>query len=153
MSNIIEINTKVFRGCGFMTIAKYNNKGDIIYVCDKESKKITAIETDNYSVIKKYEGHNGVIWSLDISLDDLFLISCSGDMSIIIWETETGSILNKLNIKNIPKYVSINKKFNKNLVAIYCESISKRSKSFINIYNLEDLIIKENTGIKELKQI
>ena len=146
MSNIVEINTKVFRGCGFMTIAKYNNKGNVIYVGDKESKKITAIETENYSVIRTFEGHNGVIWSLDISPDDSILISCSGDMSIIVWDTNTGNILNQLNIKNIPKYVSISsqKNSNKNLLVIYCEAISKRLKSYVNIYDLNELIQKSD---------
>ena len=145
MSNIVEIKTKVFRGCGFMTIAKYNNKGNIIYVGDKESKKITAIETENYSVVKTFEGHNGVIWSLDTSSDDSILISCSGDMTVIIWDTCTGNILKQLNIKNIPKYVSIQKNSNKNLLVIYCEAISKRLKSYVNIYNLDELIdIKES---------
>jgi translation initiation factor 3 subunit I len=148
MSNIVEIKTKVFRGCGFMTIAKYNNKGNIIYVGDKESKKITAIETENYSVVRTFEGHNGVIWSLDTSSDDSILISCSGDMSVIIWDTCTGNILKQLNIKNIPKFVSIQKNSNKNLLVIYCEAISKRLKSYVNIYSLNELIEESLSGEK-----
>jgi len=136
-----------------MTIAKYNNKGDIIYVCDKESKKITAIETINYSLIKTYEGHNGVIWSIDISSDDSILISCSGDMNIIVWDIETCNILNQLNTKNIPKCVSLQKNTKKNLLVIYNEAISKRLKSNISIYDLDNMIQKlDNNGlIKEIE--
>jgi len=139
MSNIIEVNTKKFRGCGFMTIAKYNNKGDIIYVGDKDSKRITAIETENYTIKNTFDGHKGVIWSLDISADDSKLISCSGDMNVIIWDTNSGEKLKQINIKNIPKCITIQKNTNKNLIVIYCDSISKRFKSYINIYDLDEI--------------
>ena len=70
MSQFTDIETKQYRGCGFMTISKYNNKGDIIYIGDKESKRITAINTINYNIIGTFDYHNGVIWSLDLSFDD-----------------------------------------------------------------------------------
>ena len=90
MSQFTDIDTKQYRGCGFMTISKYNNKGDLIYIGDKESKRITVIETTNYNVIGTFDYHNGVIWSLDISSDDNILISCSGDFSIVFSNAKNG---------------------------------------------------------------
>ena len=139
MAQSINIKTKQFRGCGFMTISRYNNSGDIIYISDKESKIISAIETKNYTIIGTFIGHNGVIWNLDISKDDKILVSCSGDMSIIIWNTIDGSILKHFIEPGIPKIVSIQKNCISNFIVIYYESISKRFKSYIKIYDLDKI--------------
>ena len=156
MAQSINIKTKQFRGCGFMTISRYNNSGDIIYISDKESKIISAIETKNYTIIGTFIGHNGVIWNLDISKDDKILVSCSGDMSIIIWNTINGIILKQFNEPGIPKIVSIQKNCSTNFVVIYYESISKRFKSYIKIYDLdktglnnENLEIENNLETEE----
>ena len=141
MIEYTEIVTKQFRGSGFMTCSKYNNSGDIIYVGDKESKLITAIETYNYSIIGTFEGHNGVIWNFDLSKDDNILISASGDLSIIFWNALNGKILHQNFEKCIPKYVSSLKSTtsSNNYVAIVCEAISKRTPSYISIFNLNDI--------------
>ena len=87
MEEYINIETKVFRGCGFMTVSKYNNSGNKIYIADKDSKTITSIETNDYSISHIFKGHNGIIWNLDISKDDNILISSSGDLSICFFDT------------------------------------------------------------------
>ena len=69
MEEYTTLLTKIYRGHGFMTASKYNNSGDIIYITDKESKVITAVDTNNYSLIGTFEGHYGVIWNIDISND------------------------------------------------------------------------------------
>lgn len=119
-----------------MTIAKYNSTGELLFIADKDSKYISQISTSNNEILGTYNGHNGVIWNLDMTLDSKYMISCSGDMSCIVWDVENGEILNRMNETGIPKYVSI---YN-DLVAIACDPISKRSKSYIHIYSLNDLI-------------
>lgn len=143
MEEYKNINTKQFRGAGFMTISKYNNSGDMIYIADKDSKQITAVETQNYNVIGSFDGHNGVIWNLDVSSDDKILISCSGDLTICFWETSNGNKICQINEKCIPKYVSTQKKLKTNLVGIICESLGKKSSTFISIYDL-DKVFEEN---------
>ena len=100
MQQYTNIDTRVFRGCGFMTIAKYNNSGEQIYIADKDSKIITAIETFNYSIVGTYIGHNGIIWNLDLSFDDSILISSSGDLTICFFDTSNGNILYQINEKD-----------------------------------------------------
>ena len=131
-----SLNVKQFRGQGFMTVAKFSSNGELLFIADKDSKYITQISTTNNEITGTYNGHNGVIWNLDISHDSKYMISCSGDMSCIVWNVENGEILNRMSETGIPKYVSINE----NLVAIACDPISKRSKSYISIYLLDDLI-------------
>ena len=127
MSQFTDIDTKQYRGCGFMTIAKYNNKGDLIYIGDKESKKITVIETNYYNVIGTFDYHNGVIWSLDLSFDDNILISCSGDFSIVFSNAKNGDKIKHINNSKIPKFISTQKDFfyETNYVAVLCEGIGK----------------------------
>jgi len=137
-----EYKTKKYVGSGFMTIAKYNNSGNRIYIGDKESKVITSIDTTTYMINGSFEGHKGVIWSLDVTKDDTKLISCSGDMSIIIWNTKNGEILKQIMYKNIPKYISI-QKTSRNLAVVYCEAFSKKFATNIIIYDLDKLSEEE----------
>jgi translation initiation factor 3 subunit I len=136
MSQYTDIDTKQYRGCGFMTISKYNNKGDLIYIGDKESKEITVIETTNYNVIGTFNYHNGVIWSLDISSDDNILISCSGDFSIVFSNAKNGQLIYNISYKKIPKFITTQKNLETNLVAILSDPIGKNSNSSILIYDL-----------------
>lgn len=138
MDRYTNIDTKVFRGSGYMTVAKYNNSGEIIYIADKDSKHITAIETCNHNIIGNFYGHGGVVWSLDIASNDKILVSCSGDLSIIFWDTDTGNKIHQINEKCIPKYVCVQKKLITNLVAVICEGLGKKSSTYILIYDLDN---------------
>lgn len=130
------LNVRQFRGQGFMTVAKYNSTGDLLFIADKDSKSITLISTHDSTIIGTYNGHNGVVWNLDIDYESKYMISCSGDMSWIIWDIRTGTIITQTHEFGIPKYVSI---YN-NLVMISCDPISKRSKSYLSVYFLSDLV-------------
>jgi translation initiation factor 3 subunit I len=136
MFNNSTLNVKQFRGQGFMTVAKFSPSGDLLFIADKDSKYVSLISISNNQLVGTYNGHNGVIWHLDISPDSKYMISCSGDMSCIVWDVQSGNILNMIRETGIPKYVSISN----DLVAIACDPISKRSKSYIVIYSLDDLV-------------
>jgi len=136
MFNKDSLNIKQFRGQGFMTVSKFSSDGELLFIADKDSKYITQISTTNNEIIGTYNGHNGVIWSLDITTDKKYMVSCSGDMTFIIWNVLTGEIINRINECGIPKYISINN----DLIAIVCDPISKRLKSYISIYSLSDLL-------------
>jgi len=139
MEEYINIDTKQFRGAGFMTVCKYNNSGEIIYIADKDSKFISAISTDNYSVIGTFDNHGGVVWNLDVSSNDKVLISCSGDLTIYFWDTQTGNLLYKFTERCIPKYVCTQKKSQTNLVGIICEALTRKSPTYISIYDLDQI--------------
>jgi translation initiation factor 3 subunit I len=148
MFNKENLNVKQFRGQGFMTIAKFDSSGELLFIADKDSKYISQISTTNNELVGTYNGHNGVVWYLDISPDSKYMISCSGDMTCIVWDVESGEILNRISETGIPKYVSINN----DLVAVVCDPISKRSKSYISIYSLGDLINGEINQIAKLDE-
>ena len=150
MEEYKNIETKIYRGNGFMTISKYNNSGELIYIADKDSKAITCIETFNYSIVGTFEGHTGVIWNLDISKDDLILISCSGDLTICFFDTIEGKKLHQLQQRCIPKYICTQKNQKTNLVAIICEALTKKTNTYISIYDLEKINSEDFIEITKL---
>lgn len=172
MEEFSTIQTKQFRGQGFMTVCKYNNEGDIIYIGDKDSKTIVAIDTYDYNVIGTFSYHNGIVWSLDVSGDDNVLISASGDLTIGFFNAKDGTKLFQSNERCIPKFVCAQKpnhscalipatpatpathttNLKSNLVGIICEALTKKSFSYISIYDL-DLINQLNDFSQPIKLI
>jgi WD40 repeat protein len=144
---ITDISTKIFRGDGFITTAIYNNNGNIIYISDKDSKTITAINVKTNEILGKFYGHTGTIWHLAISDDDNILISCGADMSLCFFDAKNGNLIHKINnTPGIPKQVSVMD----NNVVVYYDSFSKRVKYYIIVYDLKTLNLD---GINLIKQI
>ena len=136
MSNISDKNnveTIVYKGHGFISIIKYNKYGDLLFIGDKDSKKIILYDVINKNIIGEYTGHNGVVWGIEITDDSQYMFSCSGDLSVIMWNVYDGSIINKLELKGIPKNICYNND-NKKLL-VYCSPLSKRSIPTLYIYN------------------
>jgi translation initiation factor 3 subunit I len=138
MFAINSINVKQYRGQGFMTISRFNNTGEYLFVADKDSKQITLINSLTYSIIGSYHGHNGVIWCLDTNSDTSVLISGSGDTTFIIWNINTGDIYNQIQARGIPKCVAINN--SNNMVVMSSDQVGKKPKSYVLFYTLESLI-------------
>ncbi len=128
------IYTNKFIGNGFITSVKYNDDGSTIYISDKDSHTITSVNSLNLSVKTTYIGHKGIIWNFNILPNNNGLISCSGDMSIIFWNID-GTIKKIINENGIPKFISNID----NIVVIYCEAFSRRSKSYIIYYDIETM--------------
>ncbi len=143
---ITEVITKKFRGGnGFISVSTYNRRGDIIYVGDKDSLIITAINVRDYSIIGTFEGHRGTVWDIEISEDDNILVSCGADLSMGIYNAKSGEILKKIeNMVGIPKLAIIRD----NYLVVYCEALGKRYKSNIILYEFDETEI-----LKEIKQI
>jgi translation initiation factor 3 subunit I len=141
MSNIYgtlvnySFNTCTYRGSGFISIIKYNEDGDLLFIGDKDSNLITVIDTVNKKIIGNYEGHNGVIWCLDACKNDL-LVSGSGDMYVIFWNLKTGEQIRKIKYKGIPKNVAISN--NGEYLLISIDTISKRFPNVLYLYSLSD---------------
>lgn len=107
-----DIDVKIHnRAVGFVTKVMYNHTGDMAYIGDKDSKKILVVETSNNKIVGSFEGHNGVVWDIDLTDDDNIMMSCSGDLSVIIWEAKTGEGITKIKLAHgIPEKISIQKK-------------------------------------------
>lgn len=78
-----------------LTQIKYNSDGDLLFTAGKD-KSCNVWFSANGERLGTYDGHNGVVWSLDPSYDSKFLLTGSGDYSSIYWDLETGKVLNKI---------------------------------------------------------
>mmetsp|Transcript_18460 Transcript_18460/g.30064 ORF Transcript_18460/g.30064 Transcript_18460/m.30064 type:complete len:341 (+) Transcript_18460:46-1068(+) len=75
-----------------LTCVKYNREGDLLFSCSKDYVP-TAWFADNGERLGTYDGHKGTVWSLDPSSDSKHLITGAADMTVKIWEIETGKLL------------------------------------------------------------
>ena len=131
-----DVETINYRGHGFISVVKFNKYGDLLFIGDKDSKKIVLYDVINKSLLGEYNGHNGVIWCIDTTENSEIMISGSGDTNIIVWNTFTGKPIKKIAALGIPKIISINNELNKFIV--YCDPIGKKTLP-LAVYNLQDL--------------
>lgn len=64
-----------------LTRVRINRDGDLLFSSGKD-KSSSVWYMENGERIGTYDGHNGVIWDLDVSWDTKHLCSASGDDSI-----------------------------------------------------------------------
>jgi len=66
---------------------------------DKKIKLFkTSLEGDKFDVIEHatLKGHLRWVWDCQFSCDSAYLISCSTDMSIKLWEVDKGELVQTL---------------------------------------------------------
>ncbi len=154
MSNTIDeptfVYTNKYSGSGFITLSKYNKDGTNLYIGDKDSKNITKIDSLTMKSQMSFIGHNGIIINFIMTKNDENLISCSGDLSIIFWNSD-GTVRKKIDEKGKPKFILEN---NNNEIIVYCEAFSSKYKSYFVKYNLEttELISKVELETKFFKE-
>ncbi|GAB2275276.1 Eukaryotic translation initiation factor 3 subunit I [Dionaea muscipula] len=72
-----------------LTFLKYNREGDLLFSCAKDHTP-TVWFADNGERLGTYRGHNGAVWSCDVSRDSLRLITGSADQTAKIWNVQSG---------------------------------------------------------------
>eukprot|EP00232_Nephroselmis_pyriformis_P020878 CAMPEP_0182864750 /NCGR_PEP_ID=MMETSP0034_2-20130328/7326_1 /TAXON_ID=156128 /ORGANISM="Nephroselmis pyriformis, Strain CCMP717" /LENGTH=324 /DNA_ID=CAMNT_0024997013 /DNA_START=70 /DNA_END=1044 /DNA_ORIENTATION=+ len=75
-----------------LTFVKYNKDGDLLFTCAKDHTPCVFFSDDGDRV-GTYKGHNGVVWTCDITRDSRHLMTSSADQTIRIWDTATGTQL------------------------------------------------------------
>ncbi|KAB2081048.1 hypothetical protein ES319_A05G106400v1 [Gossypium barbadense] len=79
-----------------LTFLKYNRDGDLLFSCAKDHTP-TVWFADNGERLGTYRGHNGAVWSCDVSRDSMRLITGSADQTVKLWNVQTGSQLYTFN--------------------------------------------------------
>lgn len=68
---------------------KFNREGDLLVTCGKDSR-VNLWWTDNGQRAGTFNGHNGAVWSVDVSYDSSKLLTGSGDASAGLWNMQNG---------------------------------------------------------------
>ena len=78
-----------------LTQVKYNREGDLLISCAKNQYPCLWLADDGMR-LGTYEGHNGAVWTCDMSMDSQRLITSSADQTVRIWELPTGRELHQI---------------------------------------------------------
>ncbi|OIR59186.1 MAG: translation initiation factor eIF3 subunit 2 [Amphiamblys sp. WSBS2006] len=81
-----------------LTKVKYNREGDLLFTASKDFSP-TVWYTENGERLGTFNGHQGVVWSVDPSPDTAYVASCSGDSTVRLWDTGSGKELCQHNTK------------------------------------------------------
>ncbi|GLT56767.1 hypothetical protein SLA2020_297860 [Shorea laevis] len=79
-----------------LTFLKYNRDGDLLFSCAKDHTP-TVWFADNGERLGTYRGHNGAVWSCDVSRDSTMLVTGSADQTAKLWNVQTGTPLYTFN--------------------------------------------------------
>jgi translation initiation factor 3 subunit I len=78
-----------------ITQIKYNREGDLIFSASKDANPCIWYST-NGERVGTFDGHNGAVWCIDIDWKTERFLSGGGDMTVRIWDCETGLYIEKL---------------------------------------------------------
>ena len=72
-----------------LTFLSYNREGDLLFSCAKDHHPNVWF-ADNGERLGTYIGHNGAVWSCDVSRDSSLLLTGSADQSAKLWSVQSG---------------------------------------------------------------
>lgn len=82
-----------------ITQIKYNREGDLLFSAAKDSKPNVWYSL-NGERLGTFNGHQGVVWCIDVDWTSTRLLSGAGDNSFKIWDCETGTELGNIETKS-----------------------------------------------------
>ena len=72
-----------------LTFIRYNREGDLLFTCAKDHHP-TLWYGDTGERVGTYVGHNGAVWTCDVSDDSATLLTGSADTTAKLWDAKTG---------------------------------------------------------------
>uniref|UniRef100_A0A1I7YEN5 Eukaryotic translation initiation factor 3 subunit I n=1 Tax=Steinernema glaseri TaxID=37863 RepID=A0A1I7YEN5_9BILA len=105
-----------------LTRIRMNRHGDLLFSAGK-NKSPCVWYTENGERIGTYDGHNGVVWDIDVNWDTTRLVSASGDNSVRIWDVETGSCISKIDTPTVARSISLS--YSGNIIGFTTNKMTK----------------------------
>lgn len=78
-----------------ITQVKYNREGDLIFSAAKD-KSPSIWYSSNGERLGTFDGHDGVVWCVDVDWKSSKALTGSGDMTVRLWDVESGKCLNTI---------------------------------------------------------
>ncbi|KAK6198067.1 Tif34 translation initiation factor eIF3, p39 subunit [Scheffersomyces amazonensis] len=72
-----------------LTQVKYNREGDLLFSVAKDNAA-SIWYSSNGERLGTLEGHQGVIWSIDVDPESFLCATGGGDLAVKLWKVETG---------------------------------------------------------------
>ncbi|KAJ9527349.1 hypothetical protein QJQ45_025617 [Haematococcus lacustris] len=88
------------------TRRRFNHEGDLLVSCAKNSAACLWWVEDGKR-LGTFDGHNGAIWSCDITWDSDRLITAAADQTVKIWDMQTGKTLFTVQMKEPCRAVNL----------------------------------------------
>eukprot|EP00245_Coleochaete_scutata_P011052 TRINITY_DN4026_c0_g1_i1.p1 TRINITY_DN4026_c0_g1~~TRINITY_DN4026_c0_g1_i1.p1 ORF type:complete len:327 (-),score=47.96 TRINITY_DN4026_c0_g1_i1:850-1830(-) len=124
-----------------LTYLKYNRDGDLIFTCAKDHNP-NVWYGDSGERLGNYKGHNGAVWTCDVTRDSAKLITGSADQTAKLWDVETGTCLHTFEYQMPARAVAFGEG-DKDLVVTTDPFMG--SPSAIYIYHLEERLPKSSS--------
>eukprot|EP00388_Colpodella_angusta_P001075 GDKJ01003603.1.p1 GENE.GDKJ01003603.1~~GDKJ01003603.1.p1 ORF type:complete len:347 (-),score=78.59 GDKJ01003603.1:95-1135(-) len=98
-----------------VTQVKFNIEGDLLFTCGKDKTAAVFRVSDGFRIrsfggenMSKDKSHNGVVWSLDVTHDNQYLVTGSADMKVGFWDVKTGRLIETVDCDGPCKWVELN---------------------------------------------
>lgn len=130
---------------------KFNRDGDFIFTASSD-RLITLWASETGERIGTFE-HSAAINNICLTQDSKILISGDNTGISYFWEINTGKLLKKIETEPYYSVRSCDLSYGDKMVAISFGGRNKDSSSYVNVYNLEDILKAETDKNFTIKQL
>lgn len=88
-----------------LTKIKFNREGDLLFSAAKDNTPYVWY-AHNGELLGSFVGHNGSIWTVDVTSDSRILASGSADNSVRLWDVATGRCLHKIETETAVRWLA-----------------------------------------------
>jgi translation initiation factor 3 subunit I len=104
-----------------LTRIRINREGDLLFSSGKNKSPVVWY-LENGERIGTYDGHNGVVWDIDVTWDTERMVSASGDNSIKVWDVQTGKEIGSRKLQTVGRSIGLS--YSGNLIAFTTTKIA-----------------------------
>jgi len=133
---------------------KFNKDGDFIFTASSD-RLITLWATDSGERIGTFE-HSAAINNITLTQDSKILISGDNTGISYFWEVSTGKLLKKIETEPWFSVRSCDLSYGDKMLAVSFGGRQKDSDSYVNVYNLDDVLradTDKNLTIKKIEPL
>jgi len=128
-----------------ITQIKYNLEGDLLFSASKDPTPNVWF-TANGERLGTFNGHQGAIWSIDVSFDSKIFVTGAADMTLKLWDVNTGSCMTTVPAKTSVR--GVNFSYCGNHIAYTTDAMMKQEGQLRIMDVREDNTTNDNNGLQ-----